>query len=192
VGFIVFLKCVLKKTSVFLVGSNYINTEDSYGRLIDFLNQYSKLIFQRAWFSWFYNASLVSRFVFLCKYSRTFMVEICVLFRTSWIIGSSDGLIITAQTSPYLFCPSSSCTYNSHVIKTKVFLRTLCSFSILVWFSKFQTVNPGFPPSLSHTFWSTAIRRDNRAALYFCSCELPWRSIECVLLPVLAHCRIFL
>jgi len=48
VGFIVFLKCVLKKTSVFLVGSNYINTEDSYGRLIDFLNQYSKLIFQRA------------------------------------------------------------------------------------------------------------------------------------------------
>jgi len=47
---------------------------------------------------------------------------------------------------------------------------------------KFQTVNPGCPPSQPHTFWSTAIRRDIRAALYFCSCELSWRSIECVLL----------
>jgi len=27
----------------FLVGSNYINTEDSYGRVIDFLSQISKL-----------------------------------------------------------------------------------------------------------------------------------------------------
>ena len=29
---------------------------------------------------------------------------------------------------------------------------------------------------------STAIRRDIRAALYFCSCDLRWRSTECVLL----------
>jgi len=29
-------------------------------------------------------------------------------------------------------------------------LRTICAFSILVQFSKFQTVNPGCPPS--HTF----------------------------------------
>jgi len=28
---------------VFLVGSNYINPEDNYGRLIDFLSQNSKL-----------------------------------------------------------------------------------------------------------------------------------------------------
>jgi len=46
---------------------------------------------------------------------------------------------------------------------------------------KFQTVNPGCSPSQSHTFWSTAIWRDIRAALYFCSCELCWRSAECIL-----------
>ena len=47
----------------------------------------------------------------------------------------------------------------------------------------FQTVNPGCPPSQLHTFWSTAIRRGIRAALYFCNCEQRWRSTECVLLP---------
>jgi len=42
VGFIVFFKwATLKKNEcVFLVGSNYINTEDNYGRLIDFLSQF--------------------------------------------------------------------------------------------------------------------------------------------------------
>jgi len=30
---------------LFLVGSNYIKTEDSYGRLIDFLSQLSKLYY---------------------------------------------------------------------------------------------------------------------------------------------------
>jgi len=48
---------------------------------------------------------------------------------------------------------------------------------------KFQTVNSGCPPSPPHTFWSTAIRRDIRAALYFCSYELRWCSIEFVPLP---------
>ena len=47
---------------------------------------------------------------------------------------------------------------------------------------KFQTVNPECPPSQRHTFWSTAIRQDIRAALYYCCCELRWRSTECVLL----------
>jgi len=32
-----------KKTGVFLVGSNCINTEDNDGRLIEFLSQISKL-----------------------------------------------------------------------------------------------------------------------------------------------------
>ena len=41
---------------------------------------------------------------------------------------------------------------------------------------RFQTVNPGCPPSQPHTFWLIAIRRDFRAALYFLSCELFWRS----------------
>jgi len=42
VGFIDFLVGFFK-TGDFLVGSNYINIEDNYERLIDFLNQISKL-----------------------------------------------------------------------------------------------------------------------------------------------------
>jgi len=42
-GFIVFFKWASqKKLVVFLVGSNYINTEDNYGRLTEFLSQISK------------------------------------------------------------------------------------------------------------------------------------------------------
>jgi len=41
----------------------------------------------------------------------------------------------------------------------------------------------GCLPSQPHAFWSTAIRRDIRVALYFCSCGLRWRSTECVLIP---------
>jgi len=43
VGFIAFFKWAFKKMCFFLVGSNYINLEDDYGRLIDFLSQISKL-----------------------------------------------------------------------------------------------------------------------------------------------------
>jgi len=43
VGFLFFLSRLLKKTGVFLVGSNHFNTEDNYGRLIEFLSQISKL-----------------------------------------------------------------------------------------------------------------------------------------------------
>jgi len=46
-----------------------------------------------------------------------------------------------------------------------------------------QTVSSGCPSSQPHTFWSTAIRRDVRATLYFYSCELRWRRTERVLLP---------
>ena len=45
VGFIVFFRWALKKTGVFFGWFNYINTEDSYGRLIDFLSQISKLYY---------------------------------------------------------------------------------------------------------------------------------------------------
>jgi len=65
------------------------------------------------------------------------------------LIGSSGGLIITAHTSSYLFCSPSSSTYHSHIIKIQKFS---CAFSILVWFSKFQIVNPGCPPSQPHAF----------------------------------------
>ena len=47
---------------------------------------------------------------------------------------------------------------------------------------KFQAVNPGCPTQ-PDTFWSTAIRRDIRTALYFCSCEPRWRGTKSVLLP---------
>jgi len=45
VGFLLVYKVrFFKNTWVFfLVGSNYINSEDNYGRLIDFLSQMSKL-----------------------------------------------------------------------------------------------------------------------------------------------------
>jgi len=42
VGFLV-LGLFEKKTSVFMIGSNYINPEDIYGCLIDFLTQIKKL-----------------------------------------------------------------------------------------------------------------------------------------------------
>jgi len=43
VGFIVSLSGRLNKTGVFLVGSNYIDIDNNYGRLIEFLSQISKL-----------------------------------------------------------------------------------------------------------------------------------------------------
>jgi len=45
------------------------------------------------------------------------VLAICATFRPSSLIGSSGGQIITAHATPFLFCPSSSCTYNSHIKK---------------------------------------------------------------------------
>ena len=111
------------------------------------------------------------------------MLAICASFRASSSISSSGRLIIMAHKSHYLFLLLSTCTYNSNTIKNENFL--VCFMRILnsCVIYKFQTVNHGSPSSQPHTFWSTAIRRDIRAALYFCSCELPWRSTACVLLP---------
>jgi len=39
------------------------------------------------------------------------------------------------------------------------------------------------PGTKTDTLWSTDIRRGSQAALYFCSCILRWRSIECASLP---------
>jgi len=44
VGLIVLFKWALKKRVMFLVGSNYINTEDNYGCLIEFLSQISTFL----------------------------------------------------------------------------------------------------------------------------------------------------
>ena len=46
--------------------------------------------------------------------------NMCII--SSLVIGSLGGLIITAQASPYLFCPPGRCTYNSHIIKDESFL----------------------------------------------------------------------
>jgi len=44
VGFVVVFQVgFFKKLVFFLVGSNYINTEDNYGHLTEFLSQISKL-----------------------------------------------------------------------------------------------------------------------------------------------------
>jgi len=43
VDFIVCLRKLSKKSGDFLIGSNYIHTEDNYGCLIEFLSQISKL-----------------------------------------------------------------------------------------------------------------------------------------------------
>ena len=44
VGFIVVIQVDFsKKLVLFLVGANYLNTEDNYGRLIEFLSQISEL-----------------------------------------------------------------------------------------------------------------------------------------------------
>jgi len=51
--------------------------------------------------------------------NRTSMSVCCASFRASSLSDSSGGLITTAHTSPYLFCPSSSCTYNSPTIKNE-------------------------------------------------------------------------
>ena len=120
------------------------------------------------------------------------MLAICASFRASSLIGSSGGLIISAHTSPYLFFPLSNCTFNSHIIRNENFLAYFVRILNSCVVYKFQTVNPGCPTSPPHTFWSTAIRHDIRAALNFCSCESGWRSTECVLLHVLTRCRIFL
>jgi len=43
VEFYCFFSGLLKKSSVFLFGSNSINTDDDYGRLVEFLSQILKL-----------------------------------------------------------------------------------------------------------------------------------------------------
>ena len=90
-----------------------------------------------------------------------------------------------AQT---MLCQSQAFpTEKSH--KSQILLAFLLfkkSQNFKFWLWKSQIGNP------VHTFWSTAIRRDMRAALYFCSCELRWRSTECVQPPGSKRCRIFL
>ena len=69
--------------------------------------------FQCAWFSWFYDALLVSRFVF-CANTVAHLCLQCASSRASSSTGSSGRLIIMAHKNHYLFFLLSNCTYNSN------------------------------------------------------------------------------
>ena len=132
-----------------------------------------------------------------------------------FLVTFMGGLIITVHTKASLFPPPSSCTYNSHINRNGSFLaHFMCTFNSCV-VQKVSNCQPWvsvIPPAYLHR--STAIRRDIR---HFLICELPHRSVECVLLhslnaqhyifavvncsdaelsvfysPVLTRCRIFL
>ena len=175
----------LSKRVICLFRSNYINAEDNYERLIDFLSQTSKLYnfsvldladcMMHHWFPVsFFCANTVAH---LC-------LQYVFFFRASSSIGSSGGLIIMAHKSHDLLFLLSNCTYNSNIIKDEKFLAHCMRI--------LKTVNPGCPSSQPHAFWSTAIWRDIRAALWFCSCELRWQALSVLYSFVLTHCRIFL
>jgi len=78
------------------------------------------------------------------------------------------GLILTAHTNAYLFCPYSSCTYNSHIntAKMKVFLRTLGAFSILMWLVQ-QVSNCQPWVSQPHTFSARLLFDETVAQSFF-------------------------
>ena len=109
--------------------------KSNYGRLIDFLNKIKKLPTSICLIKltfWCVHASLVFRFVVWCDDPG------CAnTFPALSFIGNSGGLIITAHTSPYLFCPPSSCrpTYNRRNVSCVLhahsqYLCSLASFKL--------------------------------------------------------------
>jgi len=120
----------------------------------------------------------------LQMHPHTYACNMCI-FRALSLTGSSGELIITTHASPYPFCPPSSYTYNSHIIKNETFLAYFMSIlnsCVVQQVSNCQPWVPAIPAA--YFLCSIAIRRDIRVAWCFCSCELRWRSTECVLL----HC----
>ena len=115
---------------------------------------------------------------------HTSMLAIRAPCRASSLNGCSGRLIITAHTMPYLFCPPSSCIYNSHIINNGSFLAyfmLILNSCVVYQVSNCQSWVCVMPAV--YLLCSTTIRRGIRAAWYFCSCELRWRSTEFVLLP---------
>jgi len=101
----------LKQVS-FLVGSNYINTEDNYERLIDLLSQISKLsnfnVLGLADFMII--PSFLFRFFVLIQ-SHTCACNMCFVssFVINWQFRRFDH---NGSHKPYLFFLLSNCTYN--------------------------------------------------------------------------------
>jgi len=77
------------------------------------------------------------------------------------------------------------CWTSTNNKKSKVFLRTLCAFPILVQFSKIKSCKSGCAPAspAAHFLCSTARIRQDISAAAICSCKLLWRIDEYVLLP---------
>ena len=122
----------------------------------------------------------VSFFVLIS--SHTCACNMC--FVSSFVINWQFRRIDRNGTQkPVSFLSPSSCTYNSHIKKKRKFSCELYTHSQLLCSLQILNCQLWESPSQPHTFRSTAVRRDIRAALYFCSCELRWRSTECVLLP---------
>jgi len=91
---------------------------------------------------------------------------------------------------PVFVLSPSSCTYNNHIKKRKVSCvlyahsQILCSLQIL-------NCQPWESPSPPHTFRSTAVRRDIRAALFFAVVNCAEVALKVFYSPFLTRCRIF-
>jgi len=137
---------------------------------------FQTVLFQLAWFIWPFDASLVYRFVIWYGNLGCALIDLqsytCDCYRciiSNFVTGSSGGFIITAHTSPNLFCPSVVLHTTVTHYKPKVFLCVSCAFSIL---ASFQLSTLGVHhPSRTPLHCATAIRRVIRAAWCFCSCE---------------------
>ena len=120
-------------------------------------------------------AGLHHRFVL----SLTPLLAICASFHASSLTCSSGGLIITAHTSPYLFYSVSSCTYDSYMIKNERFLayfmRILNSYVV----KRVSNCQPCVSATLAATFFARLLFNETPWCL--CTCEMPCRSIGCVL-----------
>jgi len=82
-----------------------------------------------------------------------------------------------------------------HNEKSKVFLRTLCAFSILVWFSEIRSSKPGGASAspAAHFLCSAARIRQDISAASSCSCKYCSDAVMSVFYsPVLTRSLIFL
>jgi len=116
--------------------------KDNYGRLIDFLSQISKLsYFNLLDLADFLMHTGITSFPFRCLMwqpgcaliqPHTCACKMCIIssFVIHWQFRRIDH---NGSHKPISVLPPSSCTYNSHITKERnVYLRTSCTFSILV------------------------------------------------------------
>jgi len=121
------------------------------------------------------------------------VLAICASFRASSLIGSS-GLIITAHTSGYLFCPPvvvHSLYANSHIIKNENFLAYFMRILKSCVVQQVSNCHPWMSAiPAAYLLCSIAIRRDVRADLSFAA--LNCADLASFYSHLLTRCRIFL